>query len=308
MYHATQTTPFGTVSNQSRQIILATHSADVVRGILSRTSDVDIIRIDRTGNTNHFKHLNAQRLKTIINDPLLSSARVLDGLFYGGAVVVEADADAQFYQAASVKRSRALDLHFVNADNKQTVPTIVKLYRDIGVPAAGIVDSDVLNNRAELEKSLETLGFSKTEVAPLVANQDRIAQAIKELPARERLEDLRSKLTVIRAKVEEVAQQTFTSQDDEQRTKAAILRELESRFKEISDMTKAWKAVKQGGRLALPPEAQTAFDEIWSACAAPGVLHQPSGGIGVHAGGLRHQPDDGQEGLDHPGVETDRKP
>src|SRR5262245_45189662 len=116
-------------SNQSRQIILATHSADVVRGILSRTNDVAIIRFEPTGNTNHFNHLNAQRLKTIIKGPLLSSARVLDGLFYGGAVVVEADADARFYQAASVKRSRALDLHFVNADNKQTVPTIVKLYR-----------------------------------------------------------------------------------------------------------------------------------------------------------------------------------
>jgi len=41
-------------------------------------------------------------------------------------------------------------LHFVNADNKQTVPRILRLYQDMGVRAAGIVNFDVLNDRTEL--------------------------------------------------------------------------------------------------------------------------------------------------------------
>jgi predicted ATPase len=42
----------GEQAKQSRQIIIATHSVDVLRGILSRSQDVDIVRIDRVGNRN----------------------------------------------------------------------------------------------------------------------------------------------------------------------------------------------------------------------------------------------------------------
>jgi len=264
-------------SNKSRQIIIATHSADVLRGILSRTRDVDIVRIDRVGNTNYFSHLDAQRLKDIINDPLLCSARVLDGLFYAGAGVVEADSDARFYHAASIKRSRMLDLHFVNADNKQTVPKIVSLYRYMGVRSAGIVDFDVLNDRAELEKSLQTLGIGDEDLPPLLEAQRQIGQVAKEHPASERLGGVQIKLAEIQAKVDEIVQQPYSSAEEEQRTKNALLRQLESRFKELSESTKAWKALTQAGRAALPPTAQTAFDTISTACAARGLFVNPAG-------------------------------
>jgi hypothetical protein len=264
-------------SNQLRQIILATHSADVLRGILSRTRDVDIVRIDRVGNTNYFRHLNAQRLKDIINDPLLSSARVLDGLFYAGAVVVEADSDARFYHAASIKRAPMLDLHFVNADNKQTVPKIVSLYWDMGVRSAGIVDFDVLNDRAELEKSLQALGFGETDLAPLLEAQRQIGQAARDLPASGRLSGVQIKLAEVQANVDQVAQQSFSSPEEEQRAKDGLLRQLESRFRELSEMTKAWKTLKQAGRAALPSAALTAFDTISAACAARGFFINPTG-------------------------------
>jgi hypothetical protein len=264
-------------SNQSRQIILATHSADVLRGILSRTRDVDIVRIDRVGNSNYFRHLDAERLKDIINDPLLSSARVLDGLFYAGAVVVEADSDARFYHAASIKRARMLDLHFVNADNKQTVPKIVSLYRDMGVRSAGIVDFDVLNDRAELEKSLMAVGIGESDLPGLLEAQRQIGQAARELPATERLGNVRAKVDEIQAKMDQVLQQSFPSPDEEQRTIDSLLRQLESRFRELSEMTKAWKTLKQAGRAALPTAAQAAFDTISAACAARGFFINPTG-------------------------------
>jgi predicted ATPase len=109
-------------ATNQRQIILATHSVDVLRGILSHTTDATILRIDRRDQTNYFNILDSNRLQDLVNDPLLSSARVLDGLFYSGVVVVEADSDGRFYQTASSKRRNNIDLHFVNADNKQTVP------------------------------------------------------------------------------------------------------------------------------------------------------------------------------------------
>ena len=264
-------------ADRSRQIILATHSADVLRGILSRTSDVDIIRIDRVGNVNSFKRLDPARLKEIINDPLLTSSRVLEGLFYSGAVVVEADSDARFYHAASTKRLRNLDLHFVNADNKQTVPRIVRLYADMGVRTVGIVDFDVLNDRAELKKSLETVGLLDEEVQTLLDAQSQIGQAAKDLPSEERLQSIRAKLTEVMVNLEQVVGQKFESPEEEQRAKDALLRQMENRFREMADMTKAWKTFKQSGRCALPPDAQAAFDRLWKKCAAQGFFINPCG-------------------------------
>jgi len=108
-------------ASNKRQIVITTHSVDVLRGILNHTNDVKVIRVDRKHQINHFNIPDPSILKRLVNDPLLSSARVLDGLFYSGVVVVEADSDGRFYHIASDKRRNDIDLHFVNADNKQTV-------------------------------------------------------------------------------------------------------------------------------------------------------------------------------------------
>jgi predicted ATPase len=131
----------------TRQIVIATHSVDVLRGILSKTKDVNIVRLDRQNNETKVRQLEPARLKALVDDPLLTSARVLDGLFYSGAIVVEADSDARFYQKACGKLRPEMDLHFVNADNKQTVPRIMSLYSEMGVVSAGIVDIDVAQQR-----------------------------------------------------------------------------------------------------------------------------------------------------------------
>jgi undecaprenyl pyrophosphate synthase len=132
----------------------------------------------------------------------LSSARVLDGLFYSGAVVVEADSDARFYHTASNKRRSGIDLHFVNADNKQTVPRITKMYKDMGVRCVGIVDFDVLNSRPEFEKQLAILAFNEEETREALTNQEAIAQAAKETPSEERLEDVKRQMTELLASID----------------------------------------------------------------------------------------------------------
>ena len=253
--------------NNSRQFIIATHSVDVLKGILSRTSDVNIVRVDRAKNVNLFNHLDADRLTRIINDPLLTSSRVLDGLFYSGAVVVEADSDARFYQAASMRRTKRLDLHFVNADNKQTVSRIVRLYRDMGVRAAGIVDFDLLNDRTDFEKSLRDLGLSTDEAQTLLDIQRKIGEAAKASPAEERLNAIRTQVTKISATLDASEKHQFPSIAEEQKEKNELLRQLESRFRELAEATKAWKILKRDGRAALSQELQADFDRLQTICA-----------------------------------------
>jgi DNA-binding transcriptional MerR regulator len=226
---------------------------------------------------NSFRRLDTSRLKELINDPLLTSARVLDGLFYSAVVVVEADSDARFYHAASVKQSLTLDIHFVNADNKQTVPRILKLYCEMGVRSAGIVDFDILNDRTELKKSLQTLGFADEDIQRLLEMQRQIGQAAKELPTMERLDGVQAKLNEMLAKIDHVTKQSFPSPEDEQREIDSLLRQLESRFRELADMTKAWKQLKQFGFNALPPGAAAAFNNIWRECADHGLFINQAG-------------------------------
>jgi hypothetical protein len=78
--------------------------------------------------------------------------------------VVEGDRDARFYQTGASKLKKGLDLHFVNADNKQTVPRILTVYKQFGVSCAGIVDFDVLNDSSEFATQLNSLELTNTEI------------------------------------------------------------------------------------------------------------------------------------------------
>ena len=86
----------------------------------------------------------------LMRHPLLRSTGLLSGLFYEFVVVTESDADRAFYQEVN---ERLLQFKpewgipnclFLNAQNKQTVQTLLKPLRKLGIPAAGVVDVDVL--------------------------------------------------------------------------------------------------------------------------------------------------------------------
>jgi hypothetical protein len=113
-----------TIANEvsdDRQIIVATHSVDLLRGILSKRADVDILRLSRNGNSTKSTKLSSEDVRGIANDPLLSSTRILDGLFYKGVVVVEADSDSAFYQRVARSARPGDEIHYAHAHNKQTI-------------------------------------------------------------------------------------------------------------------------------------------------------------------------------------------
>jgi hypothetical protein len=86
----------------------------------------------------------------LMRNPLLRSTGVLTGLFYESVVVTESDADRAFYQEINERllsdKSQAgiANCLFINAHGKQAVPKILRPLRELGIPAAGIVDVDVL--------------------------------------------------------------------------------------------------------------------------------------------------------------------
>ena len=264
-------------ATSQNQMILATHSVDLLRGILSKTTDVTILRIDRRDQTNYFNILDSTRLRELVNDPLLSSARVLDGLFYSGVVVVEADSDGRFYHTASNKRKNNIDLHFVNADNKQTVPRITTLYRDMGVRCVGIVDFDVLNDSAEFKKQLESLECDEESIKSLLVIRDKIAEVAKELPPDERLQKIKEQINSLLASLSVLEVKNFDSDGEAKSEKEKFLSQAERRAREIAASTKNWNELKKQGRAALPTELQSSFDELLEICAKRGLFINPYG-------------------------------
>lgn len=88
--------------------------------------------------------------------PLLRSTGVLNGLFFESVIVTESDSDRAFYQEINERLLGANDPRgitnclFINAQNKQTVWEIVKPLRELGIPAIGVVDIDVIKEGGQV--------------------------------------------------------------------------------------------------------------------------------------------------------------
>jgi hypothetical protein len=97
------------------QLFVATHSPDVLQGLLNVAPEhLRILRIQRDGTVNHVKELDKARAKEISTDPLMKYSSVLSGIFYQRVIICEADADCMFY-------STILDLPEVHVDRRPDV-------------------------------------------------------------------------------------------------------------------------------------------------------------------------------------------
>ena len=139
-------------SGSEKRLFVSTHSPNFVMGCIQSGSSINIVRLTYRDSVATARLLASQELLALMRNPLLRSTRVLDGLFYEFVVVTEADTDRAFYQEVNERLLRFRpewgipNCLFLNAQNKQTVPTVLKPLRNLGIPAVGIVDVDVLKD------------------------------------------------------------------------------------------------------------------------------------------------------------------
>jgi ABC-type transporter Mla maintaining outer membrane lipid asymmetry ATPase subunit MlaF len=131
------------------QVVAATHSSEFLMGCIESGADVEIVRLTYTGGVATARHLPQDQVKALAREPLMRSANVLAALFHDGAIVTESDNDRAFYHEINYRLTAvdegARGSLFLNAQNKQTVGRIIQPLRALGVPAATIVDIDILN-------------------------------------------------------------------------------------------------------------------------------------------------------------------
>lgn len=135
-----------------KQLFVATHSASFIMGCIQSNSPINIIRFTYKNGVGSTRILERSKLLHLMRNPMLRSTGVLDGLFFEAVIVTEADADRAFYQEINERLRTANDPRgisnclFLNAQNKQTVWDIVKPLRELGIPAVGIIDLDMVKD------------------------------------------------------------------------------------------------------------------------------------------------------------------
>lgn len=192
----------------NRQMFVATHSGDFLRGILDTNTDrVRIIRIQRDGDINLVKELNNEGIKQVWGDPILRYSNILDGLFHNQVIVCEADSDCRFYAAIKdVLYQDAPDetrrhLMFLHCGGKDRIPIVAKALRTLDVPTSVIVDFDVLSNEHPLKAIFLELGGDWDEIhSKWNLVKTSIDQKKPELEAKEVIDEIGKLLSKIEDK------------------------------------------------------------------------------------------------------------
>ncbi len=152
---------------KERQLFIATHSTDILRGVLdSESPNVRVIRIRREDDVNTVRLLDNTRIKELWSDPLLRYSNILDGLFHECVIVCEADADCRFYAAVldaalagKTDERRRPDIMFTHCGGKARLPVVIKALREVDVPVCAVADFDILSDEEPLRSVVEALGM-----------------------------------------------------------------------------------------------------------------------------------------------------
>jgi len=172
-----------TSSEYEKRIFVSTHSPYFVMGCIQSGAPVNIVRLTYRGGIPTARVLANKDILRLMRNPLLRSTGVISGLFYEFVVVTEADADRAFYQEINERLLRhqpdmgISNCLFINAQNKQTVQTIIKPLRELGIPAVGIVDIDILKDGGQV-----WTGFLESSFVPELEHQSlaNLRHAIKQ--------------------------------------------------------------------------------------------------------------------------------
>jgi len=223
----------------SGQRIVATHSADVLLGILDRAPTATVIRLRRRDDENVPAVLGHVDVRDLWKDPTLRYSNLLEGLFHPGVIICEADGDARLYSAAldaehELSGGPASDLLFTHCGGKGRLPRAIRALRALDVPVVAIADVDALREHQLLSEIVEALGGSWSD---LRTDWATVAAAMEAQPAHAPIiHDVREAIALV------------LGEDD-----AARLSERQTRkIRELTKSTDEWRTLKTAGLAGLP--------------------------------------------------------
>ena len=248
------------------QLFVATHSPDVLNGLLNVAPDhLRVLRIQREGTVNLIKELDKERAKAISTDPLMKYSSVLSGVFHDRVIICESDSDCMFYSSLldlpEVHGGRQPDVFFVHANGKDRMAALARALRELDVPVDVIADIDILRSDDVLKNIVETLEGDWVAIESMVNTVCcSIEQHKSWLNAGEIKKAILGKLDAM------------PSEEGE------FPREKRSEIEAIFRKATPWDAVKEAGETAIPAgQATQQFEMLKEHCKQVGLWIVPVG-------------------------------
>lgn len=236
------------------QLFVATHSPDVVQGLLNEAPDnLRMIRMRREGNINRVTELDKQRAKEISFDPLMKYSSALAGVFHERVIICESDSDCMFYSSIldlpSVRGDMNPDVLFVHANGKARMAKLARALRELDVPVDVIADIDIIKSEDLFQELIELLGGDWNEVQPMARS---VVKAIEQKPGTLNPDETKKAiLDYVKA-----AQPTESFPKD-----------VRSAINKIVGKASPWDQVKTAGVRAIPQgDATQNFNELLRYC------------------------------------------
>jgi hypothetical protein len=251
-------------SSPATVTLVATHSSQILRGIIQTAPNVQIVRLTRQKAKFSAHLVPSDVLAEAVAKPTVRAESVLDGIFAQAVIVLEADGDRLVYQTTweTLADEFHQDIHFATVGGTGGIADTCKLYRTLKIPVAVVADLDVICDPARLRKILEVMARSEV-ISDLIEHARSVMDTIRKLPPTITPEEVRQRLSAITVEGEE-----WTNEHD-----IHVRREL-SRLAEQVDRL---RELKRGGIAKLPPDVAESANNLLSKLREVGVFLVPVG-------------------------------
>ncbi|WP_083374495.1 AAA family ATPase [Methylobacterium sp. C1] len=219
-----------------KQIFIATHSNEVIQGLLSKFPDrVYVVRLDKSPEGRSAVYLPSEQVSELWKDPILRYSNILSGLFHDKVIVTEADGDCRFYEAiADAQGSPYGSIFFTYAGGKDRIAVIVRALRALHVPVRVVVDIDAFADDAALKGIINAFGEDWDAFRSDISSVRNVIQSRKSL--------------LIGLGFKERVRSIVANVKDTEIVPKDIISKLSSSMKETSP----WESIKEGGVAAIP--------------------------------------------------------
>ena len=149
------------------QVFVATHSIQILRGMLdqiSKPEDISILNIVKNRDTTQYKATDKQTFDKAATRSFIRDGKFYEGLFSSNAVFVESESDSLVYNSLLTKVDPEKEFMFVSTHGKDQLPFIANFYRTLGAQPKFIVDFDIFNTVSKFTELGASMGMTKTEV------------------------------------------------------------------------------------------------------------------------------------------------
>lgn len=223
----------------NRQLFLATHSGDFLKGLLEADiTNLKIIRIQRQNNINKISTLDNSDIRELWSDSLLRHSNILDGLFHSKVIICESDSDCRFYSAIlqslyEIDSNISPDYLFTHCGGKHRVASVVKALKKLNVEIHAILDFDILNDINPLKEIFEECGGNWSSIE---SDWKTVKSSVDSKRPELETEDLKKELIPL---IESTSERIFPQEK---------IKKINSLLKKAS----AWSHAKQVGKSFIP--------------------------------------------------------